>query len=228
MEKKLKWNAVGLETKTRLLLRELEATKDALDPAHLAKVKTVQGLIDEVRRVVAIMDRIKAETIPRLESRFRLTFKTPELIFLALCRPAMRTTFENLAMFFNARGKQLLAKAEFDELAACGDAGEVLALIGDAAIDLAIVETMWDSSRATVGNLTTTRASIVSNMNISKLCDQLGLHHDMIDRANQPSKADAKDKAIFHEKGTLVEAIFGVVYLEFGFQEVMRLVPLLQ
>ena len=33
---------------------------------------------------------------------------------------------------------------------------------------------------------------------------------------------------IVHEKGTLVEALYGVIYLEFGFQEVSRTLGLLQ
>lgn len=39
---------------------------------------------------------------------------------------------------------------------------------------------------------------------------------------------DAKEKTIEHEKAILIEAIFGVTYLEFGFQNLVRILPHVQ
>ena len=41
----------------------------------------------------------------------------------------------------------------------------------------------------------------------------------------QPSKHDANLETIESDKGTFVEAIFGVVFLEFGYEEFTRLIP---
>jgi len=42
------------------------------------------------------------------------------------------------------------------------------------------------------------------------------------------SEKNAKPKIIQHEKGTLIEGIYGVICLEFGFEELIRTIPLIQ
>ncbi len=91
-----------------------------------------------------------------------------------------------------------------------------------------MVQTRWDSSLATVGRLTTKRAGIVANDNLAKVCDEWNLYKFRLNRLNDPSEKNRKPKTIQHEKGTLVEAIYGVIYLEFGFEELIRTIPLIQ
>ncbi|MHA1891353.1 MAG: ribonuclease III domain-containing protein [Promethearchaeota archaeon] len=227
MERKLKWHAIGLETKISRILDSLESIKESFDPTHTAKIKKVQGLINELLNIKERIVRIKNHMIPRLEEKFRLEFKTPELVYLAFLRPSLRNIFSNISSYYANRESSPLKQSEFDELVALGNTGDVLALIGDSAIKLAIVETLWDSSCRTVGQLTGIKATIESNRNMAKFCDELGLYNHILDK-NEPTKQAAKEKTILHEKGTLVEAIYGIIYLEFGFEELMRLVPLLQ
>ena len=73
---------------------------------------------------------------------------------------------------FNYQKNNPLKIDEYKELASSGDAADVLALIGDAAMDLCVVQTLWDSSLATVGKLTKKRAGIVANENLAKICDE--------------------------------------------------------
>lgn len=61
-----------------------------------------------------------------------------------------------------------------------------------------------------------------------KKCDEWSLYDYRLKRLNDPSENNKLEKTINHEKGTLVEALFGVIYLEFGFEELSRLIPLLQ
>ncbi len=228
MQKKLKWNAIGLETKTRLLLDDLTRVKQAIDPTHAAKIKKVEGLIAELGNVVGKIEQVKATIIPKVEALFRVQLKTPELMYLALSRPGLKTIYDNIRLYYQNREQQPLKQEDFVELSASGDAGNVLALIGDAAISLAIVETLWDSSLARVGNLSKARSKFASNENLSRLCQDLHLHENRLDRLQEPTKDSAKEETIIHEKGTLVEAILGVIYLELGFDELARIIPFLQ
>ena len=230
MDKRLRWAAIGLEAGTRRLLEDLERVKNGIDPAHVAKVKRVQVHVDGVRHVLSTMARIKELVVPRLEVLFHLTFKTPELLFLALARPALRTTFNNLAAFLHSKEGCTIESGEIENLGRYAHFGDVLALVGDKVIDLAIIETTWGAPAITSGAVTVAKASLVSNKNLARLCEQLAIDQFMLDGTRQPpaSKVNAKRETRDRELGTLVEAIFGVIYEEFGLHEVMRLVPHLQ
>lgn len=87
---------------------------------------------------------------------------------------------------------------------------------------------LWDSSLAKVGDLTKQKSNTVSNSNLAKFCDRLGLFEYKISRVDDKSSSKSKEETIKHEKGTLVEAIFGVIYLEHGLEELGKIIPILQ
>ncbi len=174
------------------------------------------------------MNRIQKELIPKLEEIFKLEFRTPELVMLSLCRPSIRNIYQDMERHFNYQKSNPLKLDEYKELASSGDAADVLALIGDAALDLSVVQTLWDSSLATAGRLTKRRAGMVANDNLARICDEWNLYEFRLNRLHDPSEKNAKPKTIQHEKGTLVEAVYGVIYLEFGFEELIRTIPLIQ
>jgi len=228
MHKRLKWNAIGFEKKTQLLFKTLQQEKDEIPEDHLSKHRKLQGFLDQLSHVLEKMNKIQKELIPKLEELFKLEFKTPELIMLSLCRPSIRNIYQDMEKHFNYQKNNPLKIDEYKELASSGDAANVLALIGDAALDLSVVQTFWDSSLATVGRLTKKRAEIVANDNLAKICDEWNLYEFRLNRLNDPSEKNANPKTIQHEKGTLIEAIYGVIYLEFGFEELIRTIPLIQ
>ncbi len=228
MHKRLKWNAIGFEKKTQLLYKTLQKEKDEIPEDHLSKHRKLQGFLDQLSHVLDKMSKIQKELIPNLEEIFKLEFKTPELVMLSLCRPSIRNIYQEMEKHFNYQKNNPLKIDEYKELASSGDAADVIALLGDAAMDLCVVQTLWDSSLATVGKLTTKRAGIVANENLAKFCDEWNLYEFRLNRLHDPSEKNSKPKTIQHEKGTLVEAIYGVIYLEFGFEELIRTIPLIQ
>ena len=96
MHKRLKWNAIGLESRTRMLLDAMKAEASGIDPAHTTKLGKLKGYMDELNYLLGTIERIQATLIPALEKKFRLTFKTPELIMIALSRPSIRNIFDDL------------------------------------------------------------------------------------------------------------------------------------
>ncbi|MBA7663417.1 Ribonuclease 3 [subsurface metagenome] len=146
----------------------------------------------------------------------------------ALSRPSIRNIFEDLNKHFKNDSNPPLSEDELTELASSGDAAEVLALLGDAALALAIVQLLWDSSLSRTGNLTTKRQKVVSNQNLAKYCEEWGLYSCRINRSKGPTEENTKQETIIHEKATLIESILGVIYLEFGLKVFLRIVPLIQ
>ena len=128
----------------------------------------------------------------------------------------------------NSDQNRPLSKIELTELASSGDAAVVLALIGDAALDLALVQTLWDSSLSKTGELTEKRKKFASNENLAIYCDEWGLYSSRLYRLQNIPDEKTKKETVEHVKGTLVESIFGVVYLEFNLKELLRIVPLIQ
>ena len=228
MEKKLKWNAIGLQKKTEILIDLLKKERAEIPSSHTKELKKFDGFIRDLEYLLSKIESIQTYLIPELESRFRLVFSTPELIFLALSRPSTRTIYENLEKFLNKKNISPFNEHEFSEIAASGDAGNVLALIGDAVLDLGVVQSLWDSSISTVGDLTKERERIVSNEHLAKVCDEWKLFEHRLTRENDLANIHSKIETLDHEKATLVEAIYGVIYLEFGFEELIRTVPLIQ
>jgi len=228
MQEKLKWNAIGLTRKTQLLQQYILDEKNAIPNDHTNKHAKMQRYLDELDHLLERMEKIEKILIPKLEKIFRLKFTTPELIMLALSDTSIRNIFEDLnTHFVNDSNRPLKEEALFD-LASSGDAARVLALIGDAALDLAIIQLLWDSSLSTTGKLTEKRKEVASNSNLAKYCDQWGLHGCRLNRFRIIEPEVTKLETINHDKGTLVEAILGVIYLEFELEVLLRIVPLIQ
>lgn len=231
MQDKLKWNAVGLVKKTKQLKEYIEQDKQDKEklPAHQKeRIAPLSGYLDELNHMLEQMEKIEKIIIPKLEKLFHLKFQTPEMIMLALTRPSVRNIFDNINIHFKDDPNRPLSKEELTELASSGDAAVVLALIGDAALDLAIVQTLWDSSLSKTGELTEKRKKVASNENLAIYCDEWGLYSSRLHRLQNTLDKRMKKETIEHVKGTLVESIFGVVYLEFNLKELLRIVPLIQ
>ncbi len=228
MKEKLKWNAIGLVKKTGILRDYIQNEKVNIPINHTSKSHKLIGFLDELNHLLDQMEKIEKIIIPKLEKLFRLKFTTPELIMFALSRPSIRNIFDDLKTHFRADSNAPLNEKELLELASSGDAAEVLALLGDAALDLSIVQLLWDSSLSKTGNLTEKRQEVVSNQNLAKYCDEWGLFTCRLNRLKGVITEEAKEETIIHEKATLVESVLGVIYLEFGLDVLLRVVPLIQ
>ena len=228
MERKLKWNAIGFERKTKQLFEILKNQKEEFPSTHSKEHRKLDLFLNELKNLIETIDKIQQKLIPQLEKILRIKFPTPELILIALSRPSIRTNYEQIEEHFQKYPPNPLKSDEYSELASSGDAANVLALIGDAVLDLAVVQSLWDSSLATAGDLSCKRIDLVSNMNLAKVCDEWKLYEYRLQRHHLPTKQLSKEETIEHEKATLVEAIYGVIYLEFGFEELVRTVPLIK
>lgn len=228
MKEKLKWNAIGLVKKTQILLDYIQNEKEKIPEDYTRKSSTISGYLAELYHLLDHMEKIEKMIIPKLEKLFRVKFNTPELIMLALSRPSIRPIFDDLSKHFKSKENAPLKEGELIELASSGDAADVLALLGDAALDLAIIQLLWDSSLSKTGNLTEKRKEVVSNHNLAKYCDDWGLYTCRLNRFKETTEDDAKQDTVIHEKATLVESILGVIYLEFGQKVLLRVVPLIQ
>ena len=202
--------------------------KNDLPIDHTKKHATLSGFLMELNHLLEKMEKIEKIIIPKLENLFHLKFPTPEMVMFALARPSIRTIFKDLNTRFKDDSNRPLNEGELIELASSGDAAVVLALIGDAALDLAIVQILWDSSLSKTGELTRKREKVASNKNLASYCEEWGLYSCRLGRLQANPMDDPKIETIENVKGTLVESILGVVYIDFGLKELLRIAPLIQ
>jgi len=86
----------------------------------------------------------------------------------------------------------------------------------------------WEIYLSTAGKLTEKRKEVASNENLAKYCDLWGLFGCQLNKFKVTEHEETKPETIIHNKGTLVESILGVIYLEFDLDVLLRIVPLIQ
>lgn len=175
MDKQLTWNAIGLERKVENLCIRINEDRKKLPEDHLRDFRKLTGFLEELEYIKETISRIKTELLPVLEKQLRLTFPTPELVYIALTCPSIWNIFDQLRIYFLNQPDSLFQEDEFNELASSGDAANVLALIGDAVLDLAVIQIFWNSSLSTAGDLTQERSKLVINANLAAVSDRWNL-----------------------------------------------------
>ncbi|KCZ72868.1 dsRNA-specific ribonuclease [Candidatus Methanoperedens nitroreducens] len=166
---------------------------------------------------------IKKSKIVELERNINYNFTEPDLVVLSFIQPSIINIFRELY----TDSSKLNLNIDFEPYLSMGDAAKVLALFGDAAISLALLmKTPWQPDIPNAGWLTIQRAEYAKNKNLAKICDKWGLYDFRIHfDSNQSENSGEK---INHAKGTIVEALFGVVYIEAGLDQVILSVDALK
>ncbi|HEY9247071.1 MAG TPA: ribonuclease III domain-containing protein [Candidatus Methanoperedens sp.] len=206
---KLKWNVKGIFDNIPVIEKALDNWSNQL-PDHLREKKKITYWIGQIRKINETIYTIKKSKIAELERNINYTFAEPDLVVLSFVRPSMRNMFEELRVDSSRLGLDV----DFESYLKMDEAAKVLALIGDAAINLALVQILWQPNISNVGELTAKRSEYASNEHLSKMCDKWDLYGFRIHRDMDQSEND-------HAKGTIIEALFGVVYVEAGLDQVL-------
>lgn len=210
---KLRWNVKGLFDNLSVITNELEMKLDSLPKDSACKREKLERLLTQIKYMEETIQKIKNSKISEIEKNFDYKFTEPNLIVLAFFQPETRSIFTEL------KNQQLEKNFDFEPYLNLDEAAKVLALIGDSAIDLAITHVLWEPNISNTGELTAKRAEFVSNKNMAKLCDKWGLFDFRL--GSTKNLDNANEKKIEHAKGTMVEALFGVLYIEYGLEKVI-------
>ncbi len=216
----LEWYQIDIKKHLHLLLQRV---RQDLVTIQANKTRTISKLKKWMRQLEYIIERvydIEKNLIPKIESIFGVSFYEQELFTISLFQPSTKNVFLELRTHY-CKDKDITIDCNaMPELASLGDVSEMLALLGDAAIDMAVLHLVWKPKASDVGTLSQDRADVVSNEHLSKKCDEWELYENRIHfDPPTPSKSEME-----HDKGTLVEALYGVVYVELGFDRVRELI----
>ncbi len=217
IKQKITWQPVHIEKRLNTLSKTIELTKKQT-PANmtrlLGKLDRWQEQIQEINKGIRY---IKKNLAPKLEKALGLKIRTKEILLAAMFQPSTKNLFLELETQYR-RKKNPFNDNGFDALVSLSESAKRFALLGDAAISMAVIYHLWQTVDEDVGEITQDKSSIVSNEHMADLCDRWGLYKHRIHFDPEiPSKGE-----ILHDKGTLVEAIYGIVQMEHGFKQVLK------
>ena len=220
---KLALKPVHLKKKIRRIQEAIERTKEKTPPENSRLQNKLDRWMQDIGCIEDSLEKVERELLPKLEKELGLKINNKELLEVAMFQPSTKNIFLELETHYKDSEEAPFAKEEFDHLVNLSEMSKVLALLGDAAISMAVVQYLWSPKVSDVGTLTQERADIVSNEHMADICDRWDLYDHRIhfDPA-KPSKEEMD-----HDKGTLLEAVYGIIQIERGFKGVQEKIGLL-
>ena len=178
--------------------------------------------IEQLNTILDKISKIDEQVLPKIKQDFDYPFTKRNLVLIAFIQPSVKNTFLEIQKQFDNDSEFAIAQADLDLLERCSDVSGSLAWMGDAAIHYAISKNIWEPE-ITPEELDNKRKSLESDDNLSKLCDTWKLYNNRIHfDPNVPKQAK-----IIEIKGTLVEAIYGVIFIEKGIEGVQDAIDLI-
>jgi ribonuclease-3 len=215
----LHWEHVAIEDKLGSLLTVVKSSETETPRQNTRLRGKLERWRQQLESILTAVSHVNSILAPKLASILGLHFQERELLSIAMFQPSTRNLFLELETHF-VGNDGTLGRELFLDLKSLSDMARVLALVGDAAISMAVLHHLWQPRVADAGLLTQSRAELVSNEHMAWLCDQWGLYDYRI-HFDPPSPTKSE---ISHTKGTLLEAVYGIVYIERGLDEVKRLI----
>ncbi len=215
---KLAWKPVHIEKKLDVLLKAIELAGNEIQTNKLRLLAKIDRWREQLIEVQAGLEYISRNLIPKLEKILDVKIKNVELVQVAMFQPSTKNLFLELETHYRNEGKNPFDNHGFADLIALSEMAQIIALLGDAAIDMGVLYQLWRPDPSDVGHITQRKSEIVSNEHMADLCDRWGLYEHRIHFDPEvPGRAE-----IEHDKGTLVEAIFGIIQMEHGLSKVIE------
>ena len=218
---KLSYNPIHIEERLDLLSKTVQTTRKETLKNNTRLLTKIERWLSDIGSIQQALNRVREDLVPYLEGVLGITFEKKELFQVAMFQPSTKNIFMELETQYRRSKDDLLGSDGFAEMINLGEMAKVLALVGDAVISSAVLQHLWEPHLGDAGKITQKKADIVSNEHMSKLCDKWGLYEYRIHfDPGTPSKSELE-----HDKGTLLEAIYGIIYLEHEYKMILKQVP---
>ncbi|WP_342679352.1 ribonuclease III domain-containing protein [Methanofollis sp. UBA420] len=222
MHRTLIWHEVGIERNLRALRDGIAARRARLPPENAREFRMMGHWLSSIERILGKIAAIRESVRAGIEADLGYQIASEEMLLLAFFQPSTRNLVSEILVHFGDDGCILSGK-ELAEMARLPEAAEALAWIGDAALKIGVLPEIWSPRVVDAGTLSERRKAYESNANMARLCDRWGLYEHRIHLDPPVPKGD-----VGHVKGTLVEAVLGIVFLQCGLKGVARAARLLR
>jgi len=218
----LQWEEVQLENDINYLLKLIEKSISQTPPENKRTVRKMtrwRNMLSGIRKSIQL---IEENLQPRLESELNVPLNRRGLLTVSLFQPSTKNVFLEIQTHYSEEDPASDMQ-KLKTLIGLSEIAKVLGLLGDAVIDTAILHHLWEPDASRVGHLTKRRSQAVNNEHLAQICDKFGLYEHRIHFDPETQEKSEME----HIKGTLVEALFGVIYIERGFEEAKELASIL-
>jgi ribonuclease-3 len=216
----LSYNPIHIEKRLGLLVKAVQTTRKETPENNTRLLMKIERWLQEIEFIQKKLQRIREELVPKLEDILGIEFEIKELIQVAMFQPSTKNIFLELETQYRRSKNNPVDSDDFAEMINLSEMAKVLALVGDAVVSSAVLQHLWEPHLGDAGRITQRKSEIVSNEHMAKLCDKWGLYEYRIHfDPDTPSKSE-----IAHDKGTLLEAVYGIIYIEHEYKRTVRLV----
>jgi ribonuclease-3 len=218
----LQWVEIQLEQDLNYLLELIDESISQTPPENTRTLRKMNRWRNMLSGIRTSIQHIEEDLQPRLESELDVPLNRRGLLTISLFQPSTKNVFLEIQTHYSEEDSACDIQ-RLETLIGLSEIAKVLGLLGDAVIDIAILDHLWEPDVSRVGHLTQRRSQIVSNEHLSKICDDFGLYEHRIHFDPETQEKSEME----HIKGTLVEALFGVIYIERGFEVAKDLASIL-
>lgn len=216
----LSWSPIYIEKKLDLLFRAVQTTRSETPRNNTRLLAKLERWLHDISSMQKSLKRIREDLVPDMERILGMNFENTELFQVAMFQPSTKNIFLELETQYRRSKDNPLDSGDFEEMINLGEMAMVLALVGDAVVSSAVLQHLWEPHLGDAGKITQRKAEIVSNKHMSKLCDKWRLYEYRIHfDPDTPGRSE-----MIHDKGTLLEAIYGIIYIEFDYKRIVDLV----
>ncbi|TFG15561.1 hypothetical protein EU537_00645 [Candidatus Thorarchaeota archaeon] len=218
----LHWEEIQLEENLNYLLNLVNESIGKTPPKNTRALRKMTRWRNMLSGIRTSIQHIEEHLQPSLESELDVPWNRRGLLTVSLFQPSTKNVFLEIQTHYSEEG----ATCDVQKLETFIDLSEiakVLGLLGDAVIDIAILDHLWKPDVSHAGQLTQRRSEIVSNEHLARICDRFGLYEHRIHFDPETQEKSEME----HIKGTLVEALFGVIYIEQGFEKAKQIATIL-
>ncbi len=216
-QRSLKLKVIGLVERINELLDFVNMTLPTL--SHETRVwSKFSKWSSQLQSIHSAISEALNTLLPQLENALSLSLENKEAFLTVLFQPSTRNLFLEIDTHFKEQGHYVLSPEVMKHLSSLSDIAKIIALVGDAVIDMAVLHYLWSPLIDDVGVITQQRAEVVSNENMARLCDEWRLFEHRI-HFDPPTATKSETD---HIKGTLVEGVYGLIYIEHDLESVMN------
>jgi dsRNA-specific ribonuclease len=216
----LSWSPIYIEKRLKLLSEAVQTTRSKTPESNTRLLAKIERWLHDINSIQESLKKIREDLVPELERTLGIIFKNTELFQVAMFQPSTKNIFLELETQYRRSKRNPLDSDDFEEMINLSEMAKVLALVGDAVISSAVLQHLWEPHLGDAGKITQRKAEIVSNEHMAKLCDLWNLYSYRIHF--DPNTAGKSE--IDHDKGTLLEAVYGIIYIEYEYRKVVDLV----
>lgn len=173
-------------------------------------------LLPGITEIEREYNRIKNYSIPKIKIATGHPFSNPSLFLFVFLHEEINKVFNEAGHILGKTDEVSLPEGDIEEMKETSENRLTLAHIGDAALEIGVLASIWPQSDVSSiprkKLLHDERGKLVDNVPLSQFWDSLNLNDEKI--------LKHRDNDSVENKGTSMEAVFGIIYLESGLDAV--------